>query len=414
MTRVTIHFLRLLRQARLDREVAYRRKMRAIRRFVEEAIETSPFHRERWRRAGLTARDLQGPDALSALPLMERADVATQLDEIASTAVAPARRRELRTSGSSGMPLRVWVGDHEQSVRQALQLRARWLAGRRPLLREAIIGSHQGTPRRSRPPAFRRSLYLSALDAPADIAAALRAFAPDYVVAFPSTLLELGENAGVRPALITTGAEVLEPEVRGLLERRFGAPVRDIYGAIETGLLAFECASGKGYHLNDDEIHFEWLPAERPADGLHELVVTPLFARATPLVRYRLGDLVRRLPGRCPCGSWLPRIAAIEGRRDDWLVRPDGRRVPPAAIRALFRCGEPLVQYRVTQDADGELHLELAGPFRSGNGVPALVSPLADLLARRVHVQVRSYLPPDPSGKRRAIRRLAGEAAVAT
>jgi len=414
MIPVTLDFVRLLRQARGDAEVARRRKMRSFHRFVAEAIATSPFHLERCRGAGLTLRDLQTPDALSALPIMERADVAERLDEIASTGTPVRRRHELRTSGSSGVPLKIWVGDRERSVRQALQLRARWLAGRRPLQREAIVGSHVPGGHRQRRAAFSRSLYLSALEPPCEIAAALRAFAPDYLVAFPSTLAELGEDPGVAPKLITTGAEVLEPQVRRLLERRFAAPVRDIYGAIETGLLAFQCAAGDGYHLNDDEIHFEWLPCEgREDDGLHELVVTPLFARATPLVRYRLGDLVRRLPGRCSCGSWLPRIAAIEGRCDDWLTRPDGRRVPPAAIRALFRRDEPLVQYRVIQAADGQLSLQLADTSGAGNAAARLSEALTALVGRASKVEVLAELPRNPSGKRRAIRRLPADAAAA-
>lgn len=409
---LAVAFIRLMQQARLDRAAGLQRREQSFRRFIKEAVEASPFHAERCRRAGVRYGELGTPEELCRLPLMERADLCEQLEQVAATTVPVAKRRELRTSGSCGMPLKIWVGHHDRTMRQALQLRARWAAGRRPLWREAVIGTHGGDAGAHRSIRRGRSLYLSALEEPEQIARALRAFGPDYLVALPSALIDLGESPGIHPKLITTGAEVLDPGVREVIERRFGAPVRDIYGTIETGLLAFQCRTGEGYHLNEDEVYFEMLPADDRLDGMYELVVTPLFARATPLVRYRSGDLVRPLPGRCSCGMWMARIASIEGRRDDWCVRPDGRRVAPAAIRAIFRRDEPFMQYHVTQAPDGAVRLQLAGTPASEQHVRTLADALSNLVGRPVNLEVLASLPRDASGKRRAIRRLQGKLAA--
>ncbi len=398
---IGLELLRLTRQTRLNALSLRQHRTQAFRRFVTEALVHSRFHRQRLAAVGLDVADLTEPDQLSALPVMEREDLRSQPEAIANTAVPVSRRRELRTSGSSGVPLCYWVTPEEQATRHALHLRACRLAGRRLLDREAVIGS---TP----PPSIRRqlwqrSIYLSALVHPVTLRSVLSAFAPDHLIAFPSTLMELGEEPGWRPKLVTTGSEVLEPSVRRALETRFGAPVRDIYGSIETGLLAFQCSSGDGYHLNEDEVIFEWLPA---ADGVSEVVVTPLHARAMPLVRYRLGDLLRPLGGACPCGSTLARIASIEGRRDDWLLRPDGCRVPPGAVRVLFRRGERLFRYRVTQDERGDVLLELAAERGAEADVGRLGLDLASILGRPVQLEIRCFLPPDASGKLCAIRRI--------
>jgi phenylacetate-CoA ligase (EC 6.2.1.30) len=37
------------------------------------------------------------------------------------------------------------------------------------------------------------------------------------------------------------------------------------------------------------------------------MVVTTLTKEASPLVRYRTGDLSRMIPGTCPCGLNMPR-----------------------------------------------------------------------------------------------------------
>jgi len=41
---------------------------------------------------------------------------------------------------------------------------------------------------------------------------------------------------------------------------------------------------------------------------------------SVPLIRYRTRDLTRLIPGRCPCGSILPRHDQILGRSDDMII----------------------------------------------------------------------------------------------
>ena len=52
--------------------------------------------------------------------------------------------------------------------------------------------------------------------------------------------------------------------------------------------------------------------------------MTDLFNRAMPMIRYAIGDLVRRAEGPCPSGRGLERFARVSGRTADFLYRPDG------------------------------------------------------------------------------------------
>jgi phenylacetate-coenzyme A ligase PaaK-like adenylate-forming protein len=45
-----------------------------------------------------------------------------------------------------------------------------------------------------------------------------------------------------------------------------------------------------------------------------EVVFSTLTRRGMPLIRYRTGDLSRFIPGACPCGTCLPRLARITQR----------------------------------------------------------------------------------------------------
>ena len=50
------------------------------------------------------------------------------------------------------------------------------------------------------------------------------------------------------------------------------------------------------------------------------MVVTTLRKEGAPLVRYRTRDLTRAVPGRCACGSILPRHDRLLGRSDDMFI----------------------------------------------------------------------------------------------
>jgi phenylacetate-CoA ligase len=126
--------------------------------------------------------------------------------------------------------------------------------------------------------------------------------------------------AGLRPgrdfpalrALLVAG-EPLSPARRERIAQIWGVPVAEEYGASETGGLAGECPHGR-LHLWADRAIFEvYDPATgRTSDeGAGELVVTPLFRTAMPLLRYHIGDLVEVSKVDCPCGWALPAVRVL-------------------------------------------------------------------------------------------------------
>ena len=128
------------------------------------------------------------------------------------------------------------------------------------------------------------------------------------------------EHAGLRPgrdfpalrALLVAG-EPLSPARRARIAHLWRVPVVEEYGASETGGLAGECPHGS-LHLWADRAIFE---VHDPAtgrtgtDGTGELVVTPLFREAMPLLRYHIGDRVEVSYRDCPCGWALPTVRVL-------------------------------------------------------------------------------------------------------
>ena len=65
-----------------------------------------------------------------------------------------------------------------------------------------------------------------------------------------------------------------------------------------------------------------------------------------------LGDEVTLLPGKCPCGSALLRVAAVAGRRDDDFLYGNSR-VPASAFRHVLGSDPAISEYQVSQTATG-------------------------------------------------------------
>ncbi len=68
---------------------------------------------------------------------------------------------------------------------------------------------------------------------------------------------------------------------------------------------------------------------EGPEDWVRgEVIATGFANRAMPLFRYRTGDVATlRKHAGCSCGRSRPIIEELDGRIEDYVVTPDGRRI---------------------------------------------------------------------------------------
>ena len=189
----------------------------------------------------------------------------------------------------------------------------------------------------------------------------LAAFAPDTIVAPPKVLRWLAERGALRAERIFSGAEVLDPLDRAVIEEATGRVVRQIYMATE-GLFAVSCPHGT-LHLAEDVVHFEFEAAD-PESGLVSPIVTDFTRRAQGMIRYRMNDLVELDSRPCPCGSAFQALARVEGRSDDIFLLPGAGgalvMVTPDVMRnALLDADGAIRDFRVVQTGAGEIAVSL-------------------------------------------------------
>ena len=150
---------------------------------------------------------------------------------------------------------------------------------------------------------------------------------PGYALVIADTMEEMGVDA--KELHLKVGLLAGEPwteERRREIEARLFLTAMDNYALSEAmgPGVAGECEHRLGMHLNEDHFLPEIIDPRTgqvlPAGALGELVLTTITREATPLVRFRTGDLCRLDPAPCPCGRTLARISRIEGRTDNVVI----------------------------------------------------------------------------------------------
>ncbi|HEC76816.1 MAG TPA: phenylacetate--CoA ligase family protein [Thermoplasmatales archaeon] len=153
-----------------------------------------------------------------------------------------------------------------------------------------------------------------------------------------AVLKKKGYGKNIEPEVIASSGAVLDDYTKRYIEEVFNARIYDVYGSTEAGPIAFECVKGN-YHIHHDFVHLEFLnenlePVKYGEAG--HIVVTKLYGRATPIIRYNgLNDFVIPLARKCSCGINTPLIEKIAGRKADSIITPDGKIIPPSSITGI-------------------------------------------------------------------------------
>jgi phenylacetate-coenzyme A ligase PaaK-like adenylate-forming protein len=91
------------------------------------------------------------------------------------------------------------------------------------------------------------------------------------------------------------------------------------------------------------------------------ILVTRLFNRVQPLIRFEVTDLIAADPEPCPCGRSLMRLRSLEGRAED-VLRLGGVLVHPLHF-GVITADPDVREFQVVQEGD---RLRLRVALRNG------------------------------------------------
>jgi phenylacetate-CoA ligase len=155
----------------------------------------------------------------------------------------------------------------------------------------------------------------------------IKSFKPKVIYGYSSILAEFAEfliDNNIKLNGIKAVISTAEPlNKRETISKAFNAKVFDQYGASELPCISHECTCG-ALHLNFDEMFVEFEQISSTSD-MQKIIITPLFIKSFPLLRYELGDAAVPIEQKCKCNLPYPVIELKAGRISDNLVTKDGR-----------------------------------------------------------------------------------------
>jgi len=334
---------------------------------ARHAFTTTDYYRERFSAAGFSEKDLSEPENWAHLPRLTKDDIRIAGQAMFSDAVTDRRRLLSRTGGSTGIPLSVYNDDNAPTAAMWWRVYRWW--GIHP-------GDHVAFIYRQARSGITAVQYAARwwptrhllLDARNTSTAAIEEFSARWQRLRPSLLV--GYVEGVHefarylhetgttlpsPQAISVTASGLQPGQRRFIEATFNAPVYDTYRSAEVPWIAAECGKRTGLHVQADTRRLEILTSANTPAGpgqTGDVVLTDLMNYAFPLIRYEIGDRAQTIGGDCTCGSSLPRISALQGRRADVVHTPSGRRISGGYGGLFNRWPELVRQFQIHQSED--------------------------------------------------------------
>lgn len=388
------------------------RRFKAILQF---AYTNSPFYRQRLDEASVTPDEIQSRSDLDRIPITTREDLRDP-ERLICTGY---RRQDLNcslTTGSTGRRTRSYFDDRAWILaKYLLKMRARMATGVSPFDRIALLQESETAASIS---AVRERLFRLrsfSIDLPTrSLLEQLLEFNPTVLYGFPSHLQRLAEeeDGDLGVSRVYTSGETLIAEVRRRIEEAFGAQVLDVYGCTEVKEIAWQCREQSGYHINSDWILVEVLQYGSTGGPEGDIVLTALYNRAMPIIRYQVGDTGALIEEPCSCGRGLPMMRPTGGRSVDYFETPGGTSVSPYAMSFAMEQVQGLRQFQIIQLATDRVKVKAVAAPGLARVIPREVqSRLGNLLSGMViEVDLVDRIETDRNGKFRIVSSRVGAA----
>jgi phenylacetate-coenzyme A ligase PaaK-like adenylate-forming protein len=317
-------------------------QLAAIQAVWADAVGDVPYYAELVA-SGRAPRELRTWTDVRALPELSRQALQDHPESFVRRSGPPDSH--VKTGGSTAAPLQIGMNHSERRLMRIVKLAAWQALGYERSSRLFLIWGHShmlGTGWRGRVRHAQRKLTdvvlgyrrVDAYRLSPEIARAyaddIVRFSPTGVIGYAAALdlfarYAQADRARLRSLgvafVLSTAEAPPRPDSVALIEDLFGCPLVQEYGGAEFGQVAFKHGDAPF------EVYSDLVFLENAASGA---IVTTLYPRYTPLVRYRTGDALtgeRLLPH-----GHVGRFEAVAGRINDMVTLADGQSIHSVAI----------------------------------------------------------------------------------
>jgi phenylacetate-CoA ligase len=350
-----------------------------LRKILIHAFNTVPYYNQSFKDAGLFLKDLDGIDLknINKIPYLDKNDLRKFGKDSLLSNVREKGGEFYASSGSTGTPTQILFSKAmHQRWSAAFEARIRYWAGLSIKNARGMIGGRRiiqdGN---ARGPYYRynmieKQVYFSAYhinpENAQDYLNGMLKHHVDYMTGYAMSnfiLARFIEEKGLKaPKLkaVITSSEKLTQEMRNTYKNVYGCKTYDSYSGLEACGLISECEFGK-LHLSPDVGIIELIKENgeyaQPGE-IGEAVCTGLLNYDQPLIRYRIGDLIKlSIDQKCECGREMPVIDEIIGRVEDTVIGIDGREM--VRFHGIFINMSKIIEGQIIQHTLNEFEIVL-------------------------------------------------------
>jgi phenylacetate-CoA ligase len=310
-----------------------------LKKLVARVTATTPFYKNLFARAGVSADDLQSIEDIAKLPFTYKQDLRDNYPFGMFSVPVNELRQVHATSGTTGkMTVTGYTAeDMDLWAETMARVYASGGATGRDIVHNAYgyglftggLGFHVGAERIGATVIpVSGGLTRRQIEIMQDFGSTVLCCTPSYALVLAETAAAMGIDLRTDTQLRIGffGAEPWTERMRMDIEARMGLEAYDIYGLAEIigPGVSVECPHHNGLHIAEDHFYAEIIDPETGEplgyDQLGELVFTTLTKEGLPLIRYRTRDRTILRTEKCACGRTMVRMEKVLGRTDDMLI----------------------------------------------------------------------------------------------
>ena len=133
------YLLQLLNNTRINKEKLAKHQLRKLKQVIKYCFDNVPYYNRLFKENNIRPEDVSSLNILNKLPITSKNDVRENADDLISKQYDKSGLIRYSTSGSTGMPLPVYVDRKEDDYRKAKHLRSNIVVGQRPWDRYVCI-----------------------------------------------------------------------------------------------------------------------------------------------------------------------------------------------------------------------------------------------------------------------------------
>lgn len=413
------YLLRLDKSCSADPQKAKSVQNHKIHKLMKKAYEI-PFYRKRFEENHLTPDDFHSSEDLVKFPVITKDELRVWMKELYDA--HPETRDQwdaTSTSGSTGIPLRLYQSQRERACANASWIRILQSFGYRPFTGKMISFESSYRTEKKQHDSFiqrfgilqRRKLSEKrcAGDGMREVIQELNEYKPDLICLRKNCIVRIAlyaqqHNLTIhQPKWYIPVSEMVDELTRNILEKTFGPGLVDAYGSDETGSCIIK-RPGKDYYdiCNDTHVVNIYDQDGKPDDE-GRIIITPLYKTEFPIINYDIGDTASSYTR-----NGLRYITSIHGRLNDMIRHENGEDTSVLELRKIPNGITGIAQFRYIQESYHDLRIELVRDPQdltySQQEISAyFLQKLSDLYGDEFRITINwlDAIPPDPNGKLR-------------